>query len=118
MSNNRYPEGSIVERYISWESVTYCKSYLLPEEHEEPNLPIWNISCVSELVQPCISDTKGKIWLTEEQKCEAHWQILTDTEEVQYYMNTHLQLYRNKHGDDFDEQQRRRSFNKWFYTYV
>ena len=118
MSNPRYLEGSIAERYISWESVTYCKSYLQLEEHEESNPPIWNISSVSQLVQPCIMDTTGNIRLTEEQTAEAHWQILTDTEEAQDYVDTHLQMYIAKHGDDYDERRLRRSFHRWFLRYV
>ena len=118
MSNTRYPEGSIAERYIASESVTYCRSYLQLEQHGEADPPLWNISCVSPKVKPDIMDNSGDIRLTDEQLADAHWQILIDTEEVNDYFEEHKIKYTERYGEEVDYRHRRRSFLRWFLKYV
>lgn len=120
MRNTRYPEGSIAEQYLVHESVTYCKSYLRRMDNEDIDTSIsgWNVSCVSLLVRPDIIETRRQFRLTESETAEAHWQVLVETDEVKPYLEEHLRRFEAKNGEDFDELRRRRSFLRWFLTWV
>lgn len=91
--NKSAPEGCIAEAYIAHECVTYTKLYLGALEDPPQHMPVdggqFNLSIISDDVE-----VSGK--LPNSYKLEpyelviAHWSVLINCPEVQYWKNLHL----------------------------
>lgn len=119
MASSRYPEGSITERYICQEAVTYCNLYLEDGEglDSTPTLPptIYDISVVSELVRPQSYIPRARLSHTE--IAEAHWQVLLECNEVSHYLDEHEKLWR-EHFPNSNEDARKINFHPYFLDWV
>lgn len=120
MKNYCYPEGSISERYVLNEATTYCNLYLGGRDESRAGTNAmeelsYDISVVSSLVRP-----HGEIMrerLGEPMIAEAHWQVLTNCKEVEFYLTSHENLYSEAYPE-YEEWDRRRDFLSYFYPWV
>lgn len=92
MTNKSAPEGCIAEAYLASECVTYTKMYLDASESSNQHKPVdqgqFNLSIISTEVQ-----VYGRMSGCELEPYElgiAHWWILLNCPEVQYWKDIHL----------------------------
>ena len=91
VKNNSAPEGSIAEAYIAHECVTYTKMYLgaLRENMTEDVSSQFNLSILSEDVVVS-GNLPPSYKLTDREISIAHWWVLLNCPEVQFWKDMHL----------------------------
>lgn len=84
------PEGCIAEAYIAHECVTYAKMYLGASNESIPEEPmLFNLSILSRDVE--VSGRMPASYnLTDDQLAIAHWFVLINCPEVEFWKNIHL----------------------------
>ncbi|CAL9001938.1 unnamed protein product [Prunus brigantina] len=121
--NRARPEGSIVEGYISNESLTFCSMYLRNGEiissHHERNNDGGEINAKLSVfvnnARPC-GGYKMVQWSELEME-SAYWYILDNCDEVEPFKNEFLQLLQIESPDNL-EQRQRKLFPQWLKTRV
>lgn len=120
VANKRFPEGSITEKYLTEEAITYCRLYIGVEEDDEEadvthDAAHHDLSVVSDLVRPQNEYCRRR--LSGDEIAEAHWQVLIDCDEVTPYMNVHETEYMRTYPNQ-QEQARRNNFHPFFLDWV
>ncbi|KAJ9561820.1 hypothetical protein OSB04_006980 [Centaurea solstitialis] len=96
VTNTRYPEGCIAERYLMHECVMFMNLYLknVPAIHNNtsnPNLSRWSFSVVSDYVV-----SNSRIWnatLTKEKMETARWMVIINCSKAQPIIDEFNELY-------------------------
>ncbi|CAN1121606.1 hypothetical protein LINPERHAP2_LOCUS866 [Linum perenne] len=116
--NKARPEGSIAEAYVVDECLTFCSMYLDGIETQfnapERNLDIeidGNLSVFSSKVRPL--GLAKYVTLSFEDLDMIHWYVISNCEEVQLYLQEHLDSI---NVDDARRRQKihRNQFSNWF----
>ncbi|CAL1383444.1 unnamed protein product [Linum trigynum] len=116
--NRAYPEGSIAEAYLVDECLTFCSMYLDGIETQfnapERNYDIeedGNLSIFSTKVRPI--GGSQYVPLSDEELEMAHWYVLSNCEDVQPYMEEHLNSI-EAHDLVRKHDVYKKQFPKWF----
>ncbi|KAL6579247.1 hypothetical protein OROMI_009463 [Orobanche minor] len=92
VTNKSAPEGCIVEAYLAWECVTYTKFYLGtvdPTPEPMSTIPVqFNLSIITNEVE--VHGRLPDFHLQPHELGIAHWWILLNCPEVQYWKDIHL----------------------------
>jgi hypothetical protein len=84
------PEGCIAEAYIAHECVTYTKLYLGASKESIPEEPMqFNLSILSRDVE-VYGNMPNSYKLTDHELAIAHWWVLINCPEVDYWKDIHL----------------------------
>ena len=129
VKNKYVPEGCIAEAYVAHECVTYTNVYLGALEDPQQQMPIdepqFNLSIISNDV--VVHGSLPKSYkLDENEVVIAHWSVLINCQEVQYWKNYHLHCPAIAGNVDYHNKTFANYFGQWvsicvyvyFYIYI
>lgn len=121
VANKSAPEGCIAEAYLAHECVTYTKLYLEALEDTAQQMPLddpkFNLSILSSDVV-LYGNLPVSYKLDAKEVSIAHWWILLNTPEVQYFKDKHL-YHPDVDGDlDYHNREFADYFGLWVRLYI
>ena len=113
VKNQCHPEASIIERYISDESIEFCSEYLLKAKSIVVPEKCWH----SRRLISKSSKGVHVISKSREEVMQAHLYILNNTDEVLPYLDTHKDIVKYKNPRQLEKWvliEHKKTFMSWF----
>ncbi|BBG97908.1 Ankyrin repeat family protein, partial [Prunus dulcis] len=106
--NRAKPEGSIVEAWVQYESLTFCGMYL----------KMWRRLSI---VLSVITTERTALWRSWTRESfsrndmeVAHWFVLNNCDEIMAYLDEHEEMMKREHPSHLVAQKQRELFPQWF----
>ncbi|CAL8994724.1 unnamed protein product [Prunus brigantina] len=102
--NRAKPEGSIVEAWIQYESLTFCGMYLKdvetvfnrPQRNHDGGMRNEKLSVFAQSARPFGDPGRGELFSRNDMEV-AHWFILNNCDEIMGYLYEHEEMMKREH---------------------
>ncbi|KAB2632222.1 hypothetical protein D8674_028469 [Pyrus ussuriensis x Pyrus communis] len=123
--NKAKPEGSLVEAWVAYESLTFCAMYLQdvettfnrPQLNNDGGVRKEKLSVFAQIARPFGDPVKGES-LTKNDMEVAHWFILNNCDEALPYLEKHEKLMKREHPSHLYAKKHRDLFPSWFHAHM
>ncbi|BBG93388.1 hypothetical protein Prudu_001382 [Prunus dulcis] len=119
--NRAKPEGSIIEAWVQYESLTFCGMYLKDVETAF-NRPLRNndggmrkekLSVFVQIARPFGDRGRGESFSRNDMEV-VHWFVLNNCDEIMTYLDEHEEMMKREHPSHLVAQKQRELFPQWF----
>ncbi|CAL8169284.1 unnamed protein product [Prunus armeniaca] len=119
------PEGSIIEAWVQYESLTFCGMYLKdvdtpfnhPQRNKDGGLRNEKLSVFAQSVRPFGDPVRGESFSKNDMEI-AHWFVLNNCDEIMAYLDEHEEMMKREHPSHLYAKKHRDLFPQWFLEYV
>ncbi|CAL9013163.1 unnamed protein product [Prunus brigantina] len=119
--NRAKPEGSIVEAWIQYESLTFCRMYLKDVEtvfnrlqrNYDGGMRNEKLSVFAQSARPFGYPGRGQSFSRNDMEV-AHWFVLNNCDEIMAYLYEHEEMMKREHPSHLVAQKYRELFPQWF----
>ncbi|KAI5334366.1 hypothetical protein L3X38_024499 [Prunus dulcis] len=119
--NRAKPEGSIIEAWVQYESLTFCGMYLKdvetafnrPQRNNDGGMRKEQLSVFSQSARPFGDPGRGESFSTNDMEV-AHWFVLNNCDEIMAYLDEHEQMMKREHPSHLVARKQRELFPQWF----
>ncbi|BBH02360.1 hypothetical protein Prudu_012899 [Prunus dulcis] len=102
--NRAKPEGSIVEAWVQYESLTFCGMYLKdvetafnrPQRNNDGGMRKEKLSVFSQSARPFGDPGRGESFSRNDMEV-AHWFVLNNCDEIMAYLDEHEEMMKREH---------------------
>ncbi|CAL8989925.1 unnamed protein product [Prunus brigantina] len=123
--NRAKPEGSIVEAWVQYESLTFCGMYLKdvetvfnrPQRNHDGGMRNEKLSVFAQSARPFGDPGRGESFSRNDMEV-AHWFILNNCDEIMGYLYEHEEMMKREHPSHLVAQKHRELFPQWFLLFV
>ncbi|CAL2271249.1 unnamed protein product [Prunus armeniaca] len=123
--NRAKPEGSIIEAWVQYESLTLCGMYLKdvdtafnrPQRNNDGGLRNEKLSVFDQSARPFGDPVRGESFSRNDMEV-AHWFVLNNCDEIMSYLDEHEEMMKREHPSHLYAKKHRDLFPKWFLEYV
>ncbi|CAL8991583.1 unnamed protein product [Prunus brigantina] len=123
--NRAKPEGSIIEAWVQYESLTFCGMYLKdvdtafnrPQRNNDGGLRNETLSVFAQSARPFGDPVRGESFSRNDMEV-AHWFVLNNCDEIMSYLDEHEEMMKREHPSHLYAKKHRELFPKWFLEYV
>nr|XP_028954003.1 uncharacterized protein LOC114822956 [Malus domestica] len=123
--NRAKPEGSLVEAWVAYESLTFCAMYLedvetafnRPQRNNDGGVRKEKLSVFAQIARPFGEPVKGESFTKNDMEV-THWFILNNCEEALPYLEEHEQLMKREHPSHLYAKKHRDLFPSWFHAHM
>ena len=123
--NRAKPEGSIIEAWVQYESLTFCGMYLKdvdtafnrPQHNKYGGLRNETLSVFAQSARPFGDPVRGESFSRNDMEV-AHWFVLNNCDEIMSYLDEHEEMMKREHPSHLYAKKHRELFPKWFLEYV
>ncbi|CAL8997874.1 unnamed protein product, partial [Prunus brigantina] len=104
------PEGSIIEAWVQYESLTFCGMYLQdvdtafnrPQRNNDGGVRNEKLSVFAQRARPFGDPVRGESFSRKDMEV-AHWFVLNNCDEIMTYLNEHEEMMKREHPSHFEE---------------
>ncbi|CAL9006046.1 unnamed protein product [Prunus brigantina] len=115
------PEGSIIEAWVQYESLTFCGMYLKdvdtafnrPQRNNDGGLRNEKLSVFAQSARPFGDPVRGESFSRNDMEV-AHWFVLKNCDEIMSYLDEHEEIMKREHPSHLYAKKHRDLFPKWF----
>ncbi|CAL2256785.1 unnamed protein product [Prunus armeniaca] len=119
--NRAKPEGSIVEAWVQYESLTFCGMYLKdvetvfnrPQRNHDGGMRNEKLSVFAQSARPFGDPGRGESFSRNDMEV-AHWFVLNNCDEIMGYLYEHEEMMKREHPSHLVAQKHRELFPQWF----
>ncbi|CAL8107414.1 unnamed protein product [Prunus armeniaca] len=119
--NRAKPEGSIVEAWVQYESLTFCRMYLKdvetvfnrPQRNHDGGMRNEKLSVFAQSARP-FGDPGRRESFSRNDMEVAHWFVLNNCDEIMGYLYEHEEMMKREHPSHLVAQKHRELFPQWF----
>ncbi|XP_070664511.1 uncharacterized protein [Malus domestica] len=119
------PERSLVEAWVTYESLTFCAMYLedvetafnRPQRNNDGGVRKEKLSVFAQIARPFGDPVKGELFTKNDMEV-AHWFILNNCEKTLPYLEEHEQLMKREHPSHLYAKKHRDLFPSWFHAHM
>ncbi|KAI5342811.1 hypothetical protein L3X38_010687 [Prunus dulcis] len=119
--NRAKPEGSIVEAWVQYESLTFCGMYLKdvetafnhPQRNNDRGMRKEKLSVFAQSARPFGDPGRGESFSRNDMEV-AHWFVLNNCDEIMAYLDEHEEMMKREHPSHLVAQKQRELFPQWF----
>ncbi|CAN6568194.1 unnamed protein product [Malus baccata var. baccata] len=111
--NKAKPEGSLVEEWVAYESLTFCAMYLEDVETAFNQ----KLSVFAQIARPFDDPVKGESFTKKDMEV-AHWFVLNNCDDALPYLEEHEQLMKREHPSHLYAKKHRDLFPSWFHAHM
>ncbi|CAL2247717.1 unnamed protein product [Prunus armeniaca] len=119
--NRAKPEGSIVEAWVQYESLTFCGMYLKdvetvfnrPQRNHDGGMRNEKLSVFAQSARPFGDPGRGESFSRNDMEV-AHWFVLNNCDEIMGYLYEHEKMMKREHPSHLVAQKHRELFPQWF----
>ncbi|VVA35509.1 PREDICTED: transposon CACTA En/Spm, partial [Prunus dulcis] len=119
--NRAKPEGSIIEAWVQYESLTFCGMYLKdvetafnrPQRNNDGGMRKEKLSVFAQSARPFGDPGRGESFSTNDMEV-AHWFVLNNCDEIMAYLDEHEEMMKREHPSHLVAQKQRELFPQWF----
>ncbi|CAN6542656.1 unnamed protein product [Malus baccata var. baccata] len=123
--NKAKPEGSLVEAWVAYESLTFCGMYLQdvetafnrPQRNNDGGVRKEKLYVFAQIARPFGDPVKGESFTKKDMEV-AHWFILNNCDEALPYLEQHEQLMKREHPSHLYAKKHRELFSSWFHKHM
>jgi hypothetical protein len=123
--NKAKPEGSIIEAWVQFESLTFCGMYLQdvetafnrPQRNNDGGVRKEKLSVFAQSARPFGDPGRGESFSRKDMEV-AHWFVLNNCDEIIAYLDEHEEMMKREHPSHLYAKKHRESFPQWFVEYV
>ncbi|VVA38288.1 PREDICTED: transposon CACTA, partial [Prunus dulcis] len=123
--NRAKPEGSIIEAWVQYESLTFCGMYLKdveavfnrPQRNNDGGMRNEKLSVFAQSARPFGDPGRGESFSRNDMKV-AHWFVLNNCDEIMAYLDEHEQMMKREHPSHLVARKHRELFPQWFLDFV
>ncbi|CAL2277072.1 unnamed protein product [Prunus armeniaca] len=123
--NRAKPEGSIIEAWVQYESLTFCGMYLKdvdtafnrPQRNNDEGLRNEKLSVFAQSARPFRDPVRGESFSRNDMEV-AHWFVLNNCDEIMSYLDEHEEMMKREHSSHLYAKKHRELFPKWFLEYL
>nr|XP_028945749.1 uncharacterized protein LOC114820039 [Malus domestica] len=123
--NKAKPEGSLVEAWVAYESLTFCAMYLEDVEtafnrsqsNNDGGVRKEKLSVFAQIARPFGDHVKDELFTKKDMEV-AHWFILNNCDEALPYLEEHEQLMKPEHPSHLYAKKHRDLFPSWFHAHM
>ncbi|XP_048422805.1 uncharacterized protein LOC103937304 [Pyrus x bretschneideri] len=123
--NRAKPEGSLVEAWVAYESLTFCAMYLQdvetafnrPQRNNDNGVRKEKLYVFAQIARPFGEPVKGESFTKKDMEV-AHWFILNNCDEVLPYLEEHERLMKREHHSHLYAKKHRELFPSWFHEHM
>ncbi|KAB2599488.1 hypothetical protein D8674_009759 [Pyrus ussuriensis x Pyrus communis] len=123
--NRAKPEGSLVEAWVAYESLTFCAMYLedvettfnRPQRNNDGGVRKEKLSVFAQIARPFGDPVNGESFTKNDMEV-AHWFILNNCDEALPYLEEHEQLMKREHPSHLYAKKHRDLFPSWFHAHM
>ncbi|CAL9007224.1 unnamed protein product [Prunus brigantina] len=102
--NRAKPEGSIIEAWVQYESLTFCGMYLkdvdtafnCPQRNNDGGLRNETLSVFAQSARPFGNPVRGESFSRNDMEV-AHWFVLNNCDEIMSYLDEHEEMMKREH---------------------
>ncbi|BBN67461.1 hypothetical protein Prudu_83S000700, partial [Prunus dulcis] len=115
------PEGSIIEAWVQYESLTFCGMYLKdvetvfnrPQRNNDGGMRNEKLSVFAQSARPFGDPGRGESFSRNDMEV-AHWFVLNNCDEIMAYLDEHEQMMKREHPSHLVARKHRELFPQWF----
>ncbi|VVA37014.1 PREDICTED: transposon CACTA En/Spm, partial [Prunus dulcis] len=115
------PEGSIIEAWVQYESLTFCGMYLKdvetvfnrPQRNNDGGMRNEKLSVFAQSARPFGDPGRGESFSRNDLEV-AHWFVLNNCDEIMAYLDEHEQMMKREHPSHLVAWKHRELFPQWF----
>ncbi|BBH03030.1 hypothetical protein Prudu_013783 [Prunus dulcis] len=119
--NRAKPEGSIIEAWVQYESLTFCGMYLKdvetafnrPQRNNDGGMRKEKLSVFAQSARPFGDPGRGESFSRNDMEV-AHWFVLNNCDEIMAYLDEHEEMMKREHPSHLVAQKHRELFPQWF----
>ncbi|VVA41263.1 PREDICTED: transposon CACTA, partial [Prunus dulcis] len=119
--NRAKPEGSIIEAWVQYESLTFCGMYLKdvetafnrPQRNNDGGMRKEKLSVFAQSARPFGDPGRGESFSRNDMEV-AHWFVLNNCDEIMAYLDEHEEMMKREHPSHLVAQKQRELFPQWF----
>ncbi|VVA40034.1 PREDICTED: transposon, partial [Prunus dulcis] len=119
--NRAKPEGSIIEAWVQYESLTFCGMYLKdvetvfnrPQRNNDGGMRKEKLSVFAQSARPFGDLGRGESFSRNDMEV-AHWFVLNNCDEIMAYLDEHEEMMKREHPSHLVAQKQRELFPQWF----
>ncbi|KAI5339172.1 hypothetical protein L3X38_018444 [Prunus dulcis] len=119
--NRAKPEGSIIEAWVQYESLTFCGMYLKdvekefnrPQRNNDGGMRKEKLSVFAQSARP-FGDPGRRESFSRNDMEVAHWFVLNNCDEIMAYLDEHEEMIKREHPSHLVAQKQRVLFPQWF----
>ncbi|CAL9030086.1 unnamed protein product [Prunus brigantina] len=117
--NRAKPEGSIIEAWVQYESLTFCGMYLKdvdtafnrPQRNNDGGLRNETLSVFAQSARPFGDPVQGESFSRNDMEV-AHWFVLNNCDEIMSYLDEHEEMMKREHPSHLYAKKHRELFPK------
>ncbi|CAL2255586.1 unnamed protein product [Prunus armeniaca] len=110
--NKSKPEGSIIEAWVQYVSLTFCGMYL-----KDGGVRNEKLSVFAQSARPFGDPARGESFSRNDMEV-AHWFVLNNCNEIMAYLDEHEEIMKREHQSHLYTNKHRELFPQWFLEYV
>ncbi|VVA38323.1 PREDICTED: LOC110929331 isoform, partial [Prunus dulcis] len=115
------PEGSIIEAWVQYESLTFCGMYLKdvetafnrPQRNNDGGMRKEKLFVFAQSARPFGDPGRGESFSRNDMEV-AHWFALNNCDEIMAYLDEHEEMMKREHPSHLVAQKQRELFPQWF----
>ncbi|CAL2256194.1 unnamed protein product [Prunus armeniaca] len=119
--NRVKPEGSIIEAWVQYESLTFCGMYLKdvdmaftrPQRNNDGGMRNEKLSVFAQSARPFGDPGREESFSRNDMEV-AHWFVLNNCDEIMAYLYEHEEMMKREHPSHLVVQKHRELFPQWF----
>ncbi|CAL9005438.1 unnamed protein product [Prunus brigantina] len=119
--NRAKPEGSIIEAWVQYESLTFCGMYLQdvdtafnrPQRNNDGGVRNEKLSVFAQRARPFGDPVRGESFSINDMQV-AHWFVLNNCDEIMAYLDEHEEMMKREHPSHLYATKHRQLFPQWF----
>ncbi|CAL2271416.1 unnamed protein product [Prunus armeniaca] len=119
------PEGSIIEAWVQYESLTFCGMYLKdvdtvfnrPQRNNDGGLRNEKLSVFSQNARPFGDSVRGESFSRNDMEV-VHWFVVNNCDEIMAYLDEHEVMMKREHPAHLYAKKHCDFFPQWFLEYV
>ncbi|CAL9005878.1 unnamed protein product [Prunus brigantina] len=123
--NRARPEGSIIEAWVQYESLTFCGMYLKdvettfnrPQRNNDGGMRNEKLSVFAQSARPFGDLGRGESFSRNDMEV-AHWFVLNNCDEIMAYLDEHEEMIKREYPSHLVARKHRELFPQWFLDYV
>ncbi|XP_068304214.1 uncharacterized protein [Pyrus communis] len=123
--NRAKPEGSLVEAWVAYESLTFCAMYLQdvettfnrPQRNNDGGVKKEKLFVFAQIARPFVDPVKGESFTKNDMEV-THWFILNNCDEALPYLEEHERLMKLEHSSHLYAKKHCDLFPSWFHTHM
>ncbi|CAL2265623.1 unnamed protein product [Prunus armeniaca] len=119
--NRAKPEGSVIEAWVQYESLTFCGMYLQdvdtvfnrPQRNNNGSVRNEKLSVFAQRARPFGDPVRGESFFRNDMEV-AHWFVLNNCDEIMTYLDEHEEMMKREHPSYLYATKHRELFPQWF----